>query len=248
MPVKLFYHDLDLVKLFELKNARIHNITTSDRITLGGTLNSAHKALIVYDTDLSAFYVWNGSSWDALSAAVAGAMTYKGAVAYNATEPATPSTGDTYVFNSAGTNTWNSSDVVQAGDSAIWNGSSWDFYQGNVIEATETIKGIVEKASTAEAQTGTATDVVMTPANVKSWTDQNKHARVYFASSVSITANTPFTVEHNLALQNRNAFTINVMDSTHSAISVDVDSTDQNNLTVTSGVSLTGVSITVIGY
>jgi len=54
------------------------------------------------------------------------------------------------------------------------------------------------------------------------------------------------TVTHNLALQNKNAFTINVM-SSDSQVSVDVDSTDTNSLTVTSAVSITA-SITVIGY
>lgn len=73
-------------------------------------------------------------------------------------------------------------------------------------------------------------------------------AKTYFASSVSVTANTPFTVTHNLALQNRNAFIINVMNSAHSAISLDVDSVDANSLTITSAVSLTGLSVTVIGF
>ena len=248
MSTKLYYHDLDLVKVSELLNARIHNITTSDRTTLAGTLNSNHKGLLVYDTDLSAFYAWNGSAFAAVSTTISGAMTFKGVVAFNASEPGTPATGDFYVFSNAGTNTWESSDVVQAGDSVVWDGTNWKFIQGNVIDATESVKGIVELASTAEAQAGTATNVVMTPANVKSWTDQNKHAKVYFATTISLTANTPFTVAHNLALQNRNAFTINVIDSAHSAISVDVDSTDQNNLTITSAVALTGVSVTVIGY
>jgi len=243
-----FYQDIDLVKVNEILNVRIHNITTSDRTTLAGTLNSAHKGLIVYDTDLLGSYQWDGSAFVAMSASIAGAMTYKGGIAYNATEPVTPATGDTYVFTSAGTCTWNTSDVVQIGDSAVWNGTSWDFYQGNVVDATESVKGVVELSSTAEAQAGTATNVVMTPANTKSWTDQNKFAKTYFATSVSLTANTPFTVAHNLALQNRNAFTINVMDSAHSQIGVDVDSTDQNNLTITSSVALTGVSVTVIGF
>jgi hypothetical protein len=248
MAVKPFYHDLDLVKVSQLLNARIHNITTTDRTTLGGTLNSAHKGLLVFDTDLLGFYGWSGSAWASVSASVAGAMTYKGGIAHNATEPATPATGDTYVFTSAGTCTWNSSDVVQISDSAIWNGTSWDFYQGNVVDATESVKGIVELASTAEAQAGTATNVVMTPANTKSWTDQNKFAKVYFGNTITLVANTPFTIAHNLALQNRNAFNINVMDSAHSQISVDVDSTDQNNLTITSAVALSGVSVTVTGF
>lgn len=248
MAEKAFYHDIDLVKVSQLKNFRVHNITTTDRGTLAGTLNASHKGLLVYDTDLSKFYNWNGSAFDEISSTISGAMTFKGVVAFNASEPGTPATGDFYVFNNAGSNTWEGTTVVEAGDSVVWDGSAWKFIQGNLVDATESSKGVVELASTAEAQAGTATGVVMTPANVKSWTDQNKFAKTYFASGVSLTANTPYSVAHNLSLQNRNAFTINVMDSSHSAISVDVDSTDQNNLTVTSAISITGVNITVIGY
>lgn len=248
MAEKQFYHDLDLVKVSQILNARIHNITTADRTTLGGTLNSAHKGLLVYDTDLAGYYGWDGSAWASVSSTVAGAMTFKGAVAFNATEPSTPATGDYYVFTNAGTNTWNTSDVVQAGDSVVWNGTTWDFIQGNVIDATDTVKGIVELATNAEHVTGSDATRAATPAGITAKLADYKAAKTYFATSVSLTANTPFTVAHNLALQNRNAFAISVMDSAHSAIGVDVDSTDQNNLTITSAVALTGVSVTVIGF
>ncbi len=248
MASKLYYHDMDLAKVSQLLNFRVHNITTTDRGTLGGTLNSAHKGLMIWDTDLNKHFTWDGSAWKELAPNVAGAMTFKAALAFNASEPTTPSQGDYYVFTNSGTNTWEGTTVVETGDSVVWDGAAWKFIQGNVIDATESVKGVVELASTAEAQAGTATNVVMTPANVKSWTDQNKLAKVYFASGVSLTANTPFGVAHNLSLQNRNAFVINVMDSSHSAISVDVDSTDTNNLTITSAIALTGVNVSVIGY
>lgn len=248
MAEKLYYHDLDLVKVSQLKQARIQNITTTDRGTLAGTLNSGHIGLIVFDTDLDALYIWDGTTFNPVAASVAGAMTYKGSIAYNATEPATPATGDTYVFSSAGACTWNTSDTVQIGDSAIWNGTSWDFYQGNIVAASETIAGIVELATNAETVTGSDTVRAVTPAGVAAKLADYKAAKVYFVSSATLVANTPLTVAHNLSLQNRNAFTINVMDSAHTAISVDVDSVDQNNLTVTSAVGLSGVGITVIGY
>lgn len=247
MASKLLYHDIDLVKVSQILNARAHNITTTDRTTLGGTLNSTHKGLFVFDTDLNSIYVWGGAAWVS-AGSVSGAMVFRGVVAFNASEPVTPATGDFYLFSNAGTNTWEGSTVVEAGDSVVWDGTAWKFIQTNVVDATEAVKGVVELASTAEAQAGTATNVVSTPANVKSWTDQIKAAKTYFASGLSLVANTPLSIAHNLALQNRNAFTINVMDSTHSQISVDVDSTDQNNLTVTSSIALTGVSVTVIGF
>jgi hypothetical protein len=248
MAEKLIYHDLDLVKVSQLKQARVQNITTTDRGTLGGTLNSGHTGLIVFDTDLDALYIWDGAAFNAVAATISGAMTYKGSIAYNATEPAAPSIGDTYVFSSAGTCTWNTSNVVEIGDSAIWNGTSWDFYQGNVVSASETVAGVVELATNAEVVTGSDTARAVTAAGVAAKLADYKAAKVYFVSSATLVANTPLTVAHNLSLQNRNAFTINVMDSTHTAISVDVDSVDQNNLTVTSAVGLSGVGITVIGY
>ena len=248
MATKLYYHDLDLVKVSELLNARIHNITTANRTTLGGTLAADNKGLLVYDTDLNGFYVWNGSAWAAVTSTVSGAMTFKGVVAFNATEPTSPATGDFYLFSNSGSNTWEGTTVVEAGDSVVWDGTAWKFIQGNVLDASETVKGVVELATTGEAETGTDTTRAVTPAGVQAKLINYRAAKVYYGSSISLTANTPATVAHNLNLQNRNAFTINVMDSGHSAISVDVDSTDQNNLTLTSAVSLTGVSVTIIGF
>lgn len=246
MATKKIYHDLDLDKVSQILNARIHNITTTDRGTLGGTLSGAHKALLVYDTDLNTYYSWNGSAWQSLGT-VAGAMTFKGTVAYNAAEPGSPAVGDTYVFSTAGTNTWESSDVVQIGDSVIYDGANWKFIQGNVVVATTSIAGIVELATDAESSTGTDTTRAVTPSGLTQfWTDK-KGAKVYFVTGASLTANTPLTVTHNLGLQNRNGFCINVMDSAHNQVDCEVDSTDTNSLTVTSAVSITA-AITVIGF
>ena len=248
MASKLFYHDLDLVKVSEVLNFRIHNITTTDRSTLGGTLNTAHKGLTVYDTDLQGLYVWDGSAWDAVTSAVSGAMVFKGVVAHNASEPGTPATGDFYVFNSAGSNTWEGTTVVEAGDSVVYDGTAWKFIQGNTIDASETAKGVIELATSAETNTGSDTTRAVTPATLAGKLTDYKAAKVYFVNGVSLTANTPYTVAHNLSLQNRNAFVISCFDSTHSQISVDVDSTDQNNCTITSAVALTNVSICVTGF
>ena len=244
----LIYHDLDLVRVSQLKQARIQNITTADRTTLGGSLGGTNTGFIVYDTDLDNLYTWDGSAWDPVGTTISGAMTLKGVVAHNAAEPGSPATGDYYIFNSAGQNTWESDETVEAGDMVIWDGTNWQYINRNVYAATETLAGKIEIATTAETNAGSDDTRAVTPSKLAGYASNKAFAKTYFASSVSVTANTPFTVTHNLGLQNRNAFIINVMNSSHSAISVDVDSTDANNLTITSAVSLTGLSITVIGF
>jgi len=242
------YHDLDLFRVSQIKQVRIQNITTSDRTTLAGSLGGTNTGLFVYDTDLNTFYVWNGSAWNSVGTTISGAMTFKGVVAHNAAEPGSPATGDFYIFNSAGQNTWESDEAVEAGDMVIWDGTNWNYINRNVYNATETLAGKIEIATTAETNAGSDDTRAVTPAKLAGFASNRGFAKTYFASSVSVTANTPFTVTHNLGLQNRNAFTINVMNSAHSAISVDVDSVDANSLTITSAVSLTGLSITIIGF
>jgi hypothetical protein len=248
MATQSIYHDLNLEKVSQLVQARIQNITTTDRTTLGGTLNTNHIGLVVLDTDLDRVYFWDGAAWVALGTTITGAMTFKGVVAFGAVEPVTPATGDYYVFNTAGTNTWEGSTVVQIGDATVWDGTAWQFIQGNVVASSETIAGIIEIATQAETNAGSDDTRAVTPLKLTSFATTKAFAKTYFASGVSLVANTAFTVTHNLGLQNRNAFTINVMDSTHSGISVDVDSVDVNSLTITSAVALTGVSVTVIGF
>lgn len=247
MATKLFNHDIDLQKASELLNFKIHNITTSTRTTLAGTLSTTHKGLSVWDTDLSALYIWNGSAF-VVQGGVAGAMNFKGVVAYNASEPSSPATGDYYVFSTAGTNTWNTSDVVQIGDSVVWDGTNWQFIQGNVLAASETVAGVIEIATDAEMNTGTDDTRAATPLKVKNYIAARGLAKTYFNSSLTLVANTPLTVTHSLALQNRNAFVCKVCDSAHSEVSVDIDSVDVNSFTITSAIAGSGYQVMVVGF
>lgn len=52
MSTDTIYHDIDLVRVSQLKQVRIQNITTTDRTTLGGSLSGANTGLLVYDTDI----------------------------------------------------------------------------------------------------------------------------------------------------------------------------------------------------
>lgn len=64
MPVKDYYHDIDL-HANQLFNSRLHNISTAARITLGGSLGVSDKGYQVYDTDLLTPYFWDGTAWQA---------------------------------------------------------------------------------------------------------------------------------------------------------------------------------------
>jgi hypothetical protein len=45
----------------------MHPVTTAERTTLASSYNSADQGVLVYDTDLDAFYGWDGNAWFALS-------------------------------------------------------------------------------------------------------------------------------------------------------------------------------------
>jgi hypothetical protein len=254
MAIKEYFHDIDLQKVSQLVNARVQNITTADRTTLAGTLNTTHKGLQVWDTDLNSPYFWTGSAFIAGISTVVGAMIYRGAYSNLTTLPTTPAIGDVYVMTAAGTLTWagqtfNPSAVVQVNDQVVYRGTNvWDVLQGNAVEATEASLGLVELATQAEVNAGADATRSITPATLTSFVNTKALAKTYFSNSITTVANTPLTVTHNLGLQNKDAFTISVKSSTGSEVSVDVDSVDVNSLTITTGVALTTGKVCIIGF
>jgi hypothetical protein len=72
--------------------------------------------------------------------------------------------------------------------------------------------------------------------------------KTYHNNNVSLNPGTPTTINHAFDLTNHNSYVISVFDTTGSAVSVDVDTVDANNVTLTSLVGLTGVKVTIIGF
>lgn len=128
---------------------------------------------IAYADDTNKMYYSNGTTWLELGI-IAGAMTFKGTVAFNAVEPSSPATGDTYIFTTAGSNTWEGTNVVEIGDLVIWDGSAWKFIQNNIGAASETVAGYVELATNAEAITGSDTARAVHPAGLMAALQQNR--------------------------------------------------------------------------
>lgn len=254
MAEKQYYHDIDLLKVSQIKNGRIHNVTSTERSALGGTLGAAHAGLHVWDTTQKLQFYWDGTQWVDGIQAVIGAMVYKGSHSDLANAPSSPDIGFVYVLTQGGTLTWAGQTFepdaqVQVNDQIVYRGSNvWDVLQGDADEATETTLGLVELATSAEVNAGSDATKVVTPATLSNYATTKQFGKLYFTGSLTLAAATPLTVTHNLGLSNKDAFTIRVADSSGSDISVDVDSVDVNSLTLTSAVPLSGVKATVVGF
>lgn len=57
-----YYHDIDLVTN-KLINARMHPLTTVERVALASSYNSGDEGVLVYDTTIDTFFVWDGNDW-----------------------------------------------------------------------------------------------------------------------------------------------------------------------------------------
>lgn len=249
------YYSPDHQLVGQMLNTRTHNVTTAQRTTLAGTLNAAHMGLHVFDTDLSLTLHWNGTAFVSGVAAITGAMVYQGSITSLTTAPASPQVGYTYVYTgAAGTLSWAGQTFspvadVTSGDMLVYRAANtWDVIEGNDVEATAAVMGNVFLASSAEAIAGVQASHAVTPATLASYASSKQLARTYYVNAVTLVANTPFTVAHNLNLSNKDSFTIRTSNSAGSEVAVDVDSVDVNSLTLTSSIAATGVKVAVIGF
>lgn len=253
MAISQVWTDIEGMKVGILKDWKHNPLTTAERTTLSALLNSAHVGLQCFDTTELLNYYWNGTAWTTGVAQVTGAMNYKGAYSNLTTAPGTSATGDTYVMTAAGTLSWagitfNPSAQVQVGDMIVRRSATvWDVVQGNDLPASETVQGNIQIATQAIVNAGTDDTQAITPLKLKTAITAQALAKTYFASAITLVANTAFTVTHNLNLQNKDAFVVSVKDSTGSEVGVDIDSVGVNSLTITAGIAATNVTVTVIG-
>ncbi len=244
MATKPFYVDIDL-GLNEFLNARIQNLTTTNRTSLGGTLTSNDKGVLVYDTDLSKVFVWTGSAWFDISQTITNPLTLKGEIdaSTNPAFPASPSVGDVWIITVAGTV---GGETVEVGDQLIYSTSGWFILQTNIGQASETVAGYIRLATQAEVTTGTNDLTAVTP--LKLATDLNVTTpRVKrYTTTVSLTANVASTITHNLNLGNQNACIVACYVSNQEAV-FDINTTSVNALTVTSKKTVANVFVVVQG-
>ena len=174
MSVKQFYHDIDLVKVGQLVDARFKNVTNQQRSDLALELGSGNLGLVVYDIDDSEMYIWNGTAFSKVSSDVSGDVVFRGVI--NPTNADTVGisavSGNQYVVDAAGTLTktnvtFSPSGVVEVGDVVLFTSETEaTVLQRNVEDATTSKKGIVELATTAETDAGSSTTTAVTPSSL----------------------------------------------------------------------------------
>ena len=101
-------------------------------------------------------------------------------------------------------------------------------------------------ATQVEVNAGTDNTKIVTPLTLHTKLKQQLYVNQYSANIPLIAANTPYTFSHNLSLVHKNGFVINAM-LLDSAVTLDVDSVDNNTVTLTSLVNLENVYVTIMG-
>jgi plasmid maintenance system antidote protein VapI len=261
MSAKQFYHDIDLVKVGQLINARIHNVTSAEQTALAATLGPANKGLPVYNTEIPAVLFWDGAQFVQQAVSVTGGMIFRGvlvAADYDQNDggytsgPANTDAGDQYAIGEAGTIdlpgvTVNPDANVEVGDIVLFSDSGTAYVlQRNDSQATETVAGNVKLATTAVALAGANDTDAITALKLQQKLDQQNYTRGHF-EVVTTVALTPYTITHGLSLVDKDAFTINLMDSAGSQVQADVDSVNTDSLTITTFIAVTDLHVTVTG-
>lgn len=252
-----FYSDIALHRVSQITDFRVHNVTTTQRDALAAVLGAPNEGLHVWDTTLKQQFYWNGTEFinGVAGTSMPGAMVYKGTITDDANAPAAPDVGYVYVWDTTSATlawagqTFSPDASVQKGDQIIYRGANvWDIFQADLNPASQTDSGYSRFGTQPEVNAATATDLGVSPATLQGFVDARAFGKVYFNSAINTTALTPFTVTHNLNLQNKDSFVISIKNSAGAEITLDVVSATVNTLTITSSVSLSNLKVTVIGF
>jgi hypothetical protein len=235
MAAKKYFVDIDLNKN-ELVSAVLQNTTS-------GGVSSPVAGQIIFDTGDSVLKYYDGAAWQASETRLDGALQYKGSVAHDASAASGPQSGDLYVFSSAGTATNYGGTVVEVGDFVIYNGSTWDVIQGNTVDATTSVKGIVELATDTETIAGSDSVRAITPSNLTAWATQSNKTvvrkRVYSNQTISTTGT---TLTHGIGSDNPQVV---VYDSNDDEIDVLVEIGSGTVTLTVNGTNLTGNTVVI---
>ena len=180
MATKQFYHDIDLVKVGQLVDARIQNVTSAEASVLASSLSAANAGLIIFDTTLNAIRIWAETStpgvyaFSSVSSDLEGDVVFKGVI--NPTNADTSSVesikGYQYVVDTAGDLsktgvTFSPNAKVEVGDIVLFTSSTEaTVFNRNIDAATTEAAGIIEIATQSEVDSGVSSVLAVTPATL----------------------------------------------------------------------------------
>ncbi|MDA7837539.1 hypothetical protein N9A42_00715 [bacterium] len=173
MATKQFFHDIDLVKVGQLVDARIQNVSDAEESALASSLSGSNAGLVVYNTTTATLKIWDGSAFRSVSSDIDGDIVFKGVI--NPTNLASKVSGAKKGFQfvadvAADLVIGGTTHTVEVGDVVLFtheDGATEDatVFNRNIDAATTDVAGIVELATVAETSAGTAGDRAITPAS-----------------------------------------------------------------------------------
>ena len=173
MATKQFFHDIDLVKVGQLVDARIQNVSDGEESALASSLSGSNAGLVVYNTTTTTLKIWDGSEFKSVSSDIDGDIVFKGVI--NPTNLASKVSGAKKGFQfvadvAADLVIGGTTHTVEVGDVVLFThdeGATVDatVFNRNIDAATTDVAGIVELATVAETSAGTAGDRAITPAS-----------------------------------------------------------------------------------
>lgn len=256
MSKKQFYHEIDLVSVAQLINARIMNVDLVEENRLSGELSQSNTGYVVYNTEDRRIKTWNGQSFDPLQIDVEGDVKFKGLI--DASSPLDtqanflPVFGYQYIVAVPGVlelqgYTFSPSPEVEEGDLVlVGNSDTIHVIQRNDTLATVENSGNVKIATTVETLLGENDSNIITPATLKEMI-QNKKYISQSVNVVDLQENTPVTVSHNLALENKFSFVVSVT-SGGKLVSADIEVLDENTIQIRSLETFGNSVVTIQGF
>jgi predicted nucleic acid-binding Zn-ribbon protein len=174
MATKQFFHDIDLVKVGQLVDARIQNVTDAEESALAAQIVGQSAGLVIYNTTTQTLKIWDGiDTFRSVSSDIDGDIVFQGTINPTnvAAKVAAAKKGHQFVVDVAGDLTIGSTThTVEVGDIVLFTedaGASVEatVFNRNIDAATTDQAGIVELATDAETSAGTSTTHAITPAS-----------------------------------------------------------------------------------